>query len=327
VKRGIALIGCGALIALAVAAPAQAAFPGKPGPIAFPMLTASEMRDAGGLYTHGPRRRQGIRELTSERRDSQPAYSADGRMIAFSGNRDPLLGLPSSATHIYLMRADGSGVVQLTFGDFNDSNPSFSPDGSRLAFDRAPVGNSREAGIFTIKVDGRGLQQQTDGVGRDSDPTYTPNGRRIVFVSDREPDGRRDRSDIFIMTHAGRRVSLLIDGPRSEFDPDVSPNGRRIAFASNRRRGPNVFVAKSNGRRVRQLTYSRGDCFKSVCYTDPSWSPSGRHIAFLGERRYLTDLLVMRADGRNRRSFAGAGRDAEGYGTEIGAPAWGPRPR
>lgn len=325
----ISLLGCGVLLAFGVSTPAQSAFRGVPGPIAYSKLTYTEITgDAGGLFAHGPRKRQGSRRLTDDLQDSLPAYSPNGRTIAFAGNRDPVvIGLLGAVSHIYLMNPDGSGVVPLTSGEFYDSNPSFSPDGRRVVFDRAPAGNSRDTRIFIVNVDGSGLRQLSDDAGRDSDPTFTPNGRRIVFVSDRDPDVRTDRSDIFSMSPTGARVRVLIDGPRNEFDPDVSPNGRRIAFASNRRRGPNIFVAKSNGRRVRQLTYSRGSCTKSVCYTGPSWSPSGKHIAFLGKRRYLSDLLVMRADGRNRQSFAGAGRDAEGYGTEIGAPAWGPKPR
>jgi Tol biopolymer transport system component len=316
-------------IAVVAAAPAGAAFPGAPGPIAYSKLTYSDAGgDQGGIFSHGPRKRQGYRQLTDDRQDNLPAYSPNGRTIAFAGNRDPVvIGLLGAVSHIYLMNADGSGAVPLTGGEFVDSNPSFSPDGRRVVFDRAPAGDSRDTRIFIVNVDGSGLRQLSDEGGRDSDPTFTPNGRRIVFVSDRDPDVRTDRSDIFSMSPNGDRVRVLIDGPRNELDPDVSPNGRRIAFASNRDHGPNVFVAKSNGRRVRQLTFSQKDCFGSVCYTHPSWSPSGRHIAFLSERRYLTDLEVMRADGRNRQSFAGAGRDADGYGTEIGAPAWGPKPR
>lgn len=322
-KQVMTLLCCGALLALGAAAPARAAFPGVPGPIAYSKLTASETLDAGGLFVHGPRKRQGFRRLTYDLQDSLPAYSPNGRFIAFVGNREmiPL----DFTTHIYLLRADGSSVIQLTSGPFRDSNPSFSPSGRRIIFDR--TGLSDTTHIFIVNVDGSGLRQLTDAGGNDSDPTFTPNGRRILFVSDRDRDARSDHSDIFAMGPTGAGMRVLIDGRRRETEPDVSPNGRRIVFSSNRRRGPNIFVAKSNGRRVRQLTHSRGDCFKSICFLHPSWSPSGKHIALLGKRRYLSDLLVMRADGRNRQSFAGAGRDAEGYGSEIGAPAWGPKPR
>lgn len=314
-------------IAVAAPAPAQAAFPGAPGPIAYSKSTYTEVTgDSGGLFAHGPRKRQPTRQLTSDPSDSSPSYSANGRMIAFAGNRDLLPPLGSTASHIYLMNADGSAVAQLTSGDNYDSNPSFSPNGRQVVFDRA-VGFSRESHIFIVNVDGSGLRQVTDDAGRDSDPTFTPNGRRIVFVSNRDTDARSDHSDIFSIMPSGAGLRVLIDGPRDEYEPDVSPSGRRIAFTSNRDHGPNIFVAKSNGRRVRALTHSQGSCFRSVCYGSPSWAPDGKHLALISSGRYSSDLEVMRSDGTQRNEFDGAGRDSEGYGSAIGAPAWGPRPR
>lgn len=326
-RRGIALIGCSALVALGAAAPTQAAFPGVPGPIAYSKSTYSEVTgDSGGLFAHGPSRRQPAHQLTSDPGDSSPSYSADGRMIVFAGNRDPLPPLGSSTFHIYLMNADGSGVTQLTSGDNYDSNPSFSPNGRQVVFDRA-VGFSRESHIFIVNVDGSGLRQVTDDAGRDSDPTFTPNGRRILFVSNRDTDARSDHSDIFSVMPSGAGLRVLIDGPRDEYEPDVSPSGRRIVFTSNRDHGPNIFVAKADGRRVRALTHSQGSCFRSVCYGSPSWAPDGKHIAFISSGRYSSGLEVMRADGTQRKEFDGAGRDSEGYGSAVGAPAWGAKPR
>jgi TolB protein len=126
----------------------------------------------------------------------------------------------------------------------------------------------------------------------------------------------------------GSQIRLLIGGPRNELDPDISPNGRSIAFSSNRDHGPNLFVARLDGKHVRELTHSRHDCFGSACYTNPSWSPDGKHIAFLASGRYSSDLEVMRADGRGfSKEFAGGGTEEEGFGSHVGAPAWGPRPR
>ena len=100
------------------------------------------------------------------------------------------------------MNADGSDVKALTSGDFYDSNPSFSPNGQQVVFDRA-VGSSRISHIFIVDVDGGGLRQITDDAGTDYDPTFTPNGRRIVFVSNRDSSARSDRSNIFSIGPSG----------------------------------------------------------------------------------------------------------------------------
>jgi TolB protein len=313
-----------ALIGLIAATPAQAAFPGVAGPIAYSHFTISEFGDTGGLLAHGPRRKDAPVRLTDDREDSSPSYSASGRLIVFSGNRDPG---ETRGTHIYVMERDGSNVRQLTSGDFYDSNPSFSPDGKLVVFDRGGL-EGRVTHIFRVSIDGSGLQQIGNDAGSDYDPVFTPDGRRIVFVTNRGSSGRRDRSNIYSMRPDGSQVRLLIGGPRNEFDPDVSPNGRQIAFASNRNHGPNVFVVRMSGKRVRQLTGSRRDCFGGACYTNPSWAPDGKHLALLSAGRYSSGITVIRADGRGvSKEFDGGSTEEEGFGDRVGPPGWGPRVR
>jgi TolB protein len=322
--RSVVLPAC-TLLALIAAGPAEAAFPGVSGPIAYSHFTISEFEDTGGLLAHGPRKRDASIELTDNPTDNSPSYSPNGRLIVFAGNHDP--GPAPQGSHIYLMKRDGSGVTQLTSGSFYDSNPSFSPNGKLVVFDRGGL-QGRTTQIFSIPVDGGSAHQITDESGSDSDPTFTPDGKRIVFVSNRMTSGRTDHSNILSMRPDGSQIRLLIGGPRSELDPDVSPNGRRIAFSSNRDHGPNLFVAKMSGKQVRELTHSRHDCFGSACYTNPSWSPDGKHIAFRASGRYSSGVEVMRADGRGfAKEFDSGGTEEEGFGDRVGAPSWGPRPR
>ena len=245
-SRRLASLALALVTVAGSAAPAQAAFPGVAGPIAYSKVNVGEAEDSGGLLVHGPRLRQRPRQLTSNAGDVSPSYSPNGRTIVFAGNRDPG---NTRASHLYLMNAGGSDVKALTSGDFYDSNPSFSPNGRQVVFDRA-VGSSRISHIVIVNVDGSGLRQITNDAGTDYDPTFAPNGRRIAFVSNRDSSARSDRSNIFSIRPSGTHLRLLIGGRRNESEPDFSPNGRRIAFSSNRDHGPNIFVARSNGRHV-----------------------------------------------------------------------------
>lgn len=315
-----------AILLCALAGPARGAYPGRPGPIAYSQSATTvnaefEVEFSGGLFAHGPRQTQRPYRLTDEPGDTAPAYSADGRWIAFEADRTVT---DSTGPHIYLMRSDGGAVRQLTSGGYRDSNPYFSPDGRRIVFDRAPMSGGTSH-IFVADVASGRVRQLTRGSGGDREPVFTPSGRRIVFVSNRDPDGRRDRGDIWAMASNGAQPKLLVDGHRTESEPDVSPDGRRLVFVSNRGGAPAPYVSKANGRSARALARPYDAC--DPCYASPAWSPSGRHIVMLRGGRFGSSILVARADGRRFTKFASGSTEVEGYGTTLGPPAWGPVPR
>lgn len=319
IRNRFALLGVTVAAAAVLATSAQAAFPGKVGPLVYPRVNINEAADTGGLLLHGPRQKQKPHRLTSNPGDETPAFSANGRFVAFAGNSEPIA--TAVGRHIYVVKVDGSGLRQLTTGTSFDANPSFSPNGKQVVFDRHA--GSGKTHVFAINIDGTGLRQLTNGSFNDSEPVYMPSGKRIVFVSDRDRDAKTDRSDIFAMAASGANQRVLIDGPYYEKEPDTAPSGKAIAFVSNRAPGINIFVANANGKHARQLTHNKRDCFSGSCNLSPAWSPDGRHIAYLAVGRYNSDLEVMRADGSGEKEFSDGGTETEGFGTKVGAPSWG----
>jgi WD40 repeat protein len=113
--------------------------------------------------------------LAAEGLNAWPAYSPDGRLIAFSSSRDGDFDL-------YRMNADGSNVQRLLRRPGMDARPAWSPDGRRLAFLANQEGNYN---IAIMDADGSNFRIVVDHPERDDYPAWHPNGKKLVFVGER----------------------------------------------------------------------------------------------------------------------------------------------
>ena len=90
------------------------------------------------------------------------------------------------------MNADGSGQTRLTDNQAGASDPSWSPDGRRIAFVSYRDGN-RE--IYVMNADGSGQTRLTDNPAWDISPSWSSDGTRIAFYSDRDGNARDLRDE------------------------------------------------------------------------------------------------------------------------------------
>ncbi|MGZ5348374.1 MAG: hypothetical protein ACXWGV_12400, partial [Solirubrobacterales bacterium] len=203
-----------------------------------------------------------------------PAISPDGRLILFSEDVDPAVGVTNN--DIFVMRSDGSGVVNLTPGNpLSDRSPAFSPDGRSIAFardvDPAPITTNTD--IFVMGADGSGPIDLTAGSPTsDFAPDFAPDGRRIAFARDVEP-GSGSSGAIFTMGVDGSAPLQITSGAADDGDPAFSPDGKRIAFA----RGPldQLHASNADGSSVVNLTPT----FLEEALGG-AWAPDGKRIAF-----------------------------------------------
>jgi len=146
--------------------------------------------------------------------DRSPVWSPDGSRIAFVSNRAG--GFPE----LYLMFADGTGVVRLTTNSSIDANPSWSPDGTRLVFERCCDNGTSD--LFTIDVATRAEASLTPSpTQHDFDPVWSPDGTQIAFVSFEVGQGNLD---IWTMNADGTAPVRLTQ----EAGPDLSPDWQPV---------------------------------------------------------------------------------------------------
>jgi Tol biopolymer transport system component/polyisoprenoid-binding protein YceI len=225
--------------------------------------------------------------------DLAPQLSPDGSKVVYTrGIATQTSGEPDQ---IYVVAASGSARPrQLTEGSFTATLwPTWSPDGSRLAFAQ---GDGDASSIWVMSANGGNAHALTEDdlveeetFTPDEFPTWSPDGERIAYTSFLT-DGN---DDIFVMNANGSSPTRLTNGPEYDSDPDWSPDGRLIAFS----RDGDIYTMSSDGSNVRQLTEG------SARDGAPAWSRDGRWLAFSRADESGTTfagpsrIIVMRANG------------------------------
>jgi TolB protein len=120
------------------------------------------------------------------------------------------------------MKADGSDVRRLTEDEGDDTAPTWSPDGSRIAFASTRGGDSD---IYVMAADGSGVTRLTSSPANDGEPAWSPEGNRILFTSSRDED-----EEIYVMNADGSGITRLTYHPGVDAGPNWSPDGTRIVF-------------------------------------------------------------------------------------------------
>jgi TolB protein len=252
---------------------------------------------------------------------SDASTTGRGR-IAFALDRN-------GTSRLYTIRPDGKSFRQLTRPALRqqlggDSGPVWSPDGSRVVFERdLPYWGQDRFSLQAVSSRG-GRGRALTGGPFDVMPTWSPDGARLAFVRlvATEP---APMAALYTVDRRGRRVAPLTSG-RLDLTPAWSPHGDTIAFARlsgdpARIEEAKLFLADADGSGVHPLG--------AVAGVSPAWSPDGSRLAFVSfaDRNGVTcggvdclpngEIYVANADGSGLRRLTTSKADDQ-------HPTWSP---
>ncbi|HLG42410.1 MAG TPA: DPP IV N-terminal domain-containing protein [Planctomycetota bacterium] len=212
-----------------------------------------------------------------------------------TGSRDDPESRPGRNTEIYIIDENGQNPRRVTHHPATDTEPSWSPDGRRLAFGSSRDGNDE---IYVIDLKTGAETRLTHDPGLDCQPAWSPDGRHIAFVSDR----RAGNWDIYVMDPDGKNVRRLTSGAGLEAQPSWSPDSGRIAFVQNSpddkgfRRLSLYWVESSGNAQPVRMNVAEG------INQWPAWRPDGNEVIFMSLRNENEDIYAVDLwTGRERR--------------------------
>jgi Tol biopolymer transport system component len=290
-----------ALAALTFAAPAaDAAHPGSNGLVVF-AETASG-RGASGWDSLVTVRRDGtgVRTLTQSLEqgfmDFEPAWSPDGKHIAFVRSTGNTIGPETIGTEIWVMNSDGTHKRRLTRNRLADESPTWSPDGKRLLFSRGRLrfGDRQHrpySDLWMMSADGTRQRQLTHTRAIELEPAWAPRGGRIAFLVapptlswDQLAYGIGPKRALWIARDDGAlRHFTGIGAVLAPSSPDWSPDGTRLAVGTHN----GIVTLTASGRNARIVGPG----------ADPAWAPDGSRLVVSARTGEYAELRILALDG------------------------------
>jgi len=228
-------------------------------------------------------------------RDIAYSVSSDGRIAFHRVEGD---SPETSSADVYTMAFDGSDLRRLTDDPAIDAFPSWSRDGTRIAFASERAGKQE---LYVMNADGTDQVRllHIDDDLDETHPTWSPDGEQIAFVRSIIPPG--SAGGLWVMNADGSDAHLLLGAPLVVF-PRWSPDGTRIAFQHR--------VGRED--RIGMLEVATGEVTDLGPGWFPSWSPDSSRLAFSGTDDGI--FIVSLAQPTERVLVSRTG----------GAPIWAP---
>jgi dipeptidyl aminopeptidase/acylaminoacyl peptidase len=261
------------------------------------------------------------RQLTfSERGESNPQWSPDGTLIAFTSARGAAAGDDAARPQIWILPADGGEAWQLTTARDGVGAYAWSPDGARIAYlttdsltrdaeartrrrDDAKVyeGEFRLSHIWVTDLATKKAEKITSGAYTvRGEPSWSPDGAMLAFDASPTPMIRDERRDAYVVNVSTKQVTALTTTHDVESTPQFSPVGKTLAFTVSPQEWPphKDGIPPRTIRNAAIVTYdvaaktltNHGSKAFDVSAGAVRWSADGRRLSFAASDRVYQSL-------------------------------------
>jgi len=188
---------------------------------------------------------------------------------------------------LFVVRDDGTNLRRLTSTPYDEKDPAWSPDRTRLVYatsdGKLNVVDVKSGEQQELTIDGQG--------GAKLSPRFSPDGKDVAFAQFKL--GARDDTDLEIFNLETKALRRVVDQYGTQLWPAWSPDGSRLVYSSIHctsdcgRIIQELWTADPHGAHARQLLLTNSLC------QQPVWSPDGRRIAFSSDQSGNFDIWVL----------------------------------
>ena len=257
------------------------------------LLFASKFGDRDALFFWSTRKNRVVGRYQFDDLVSvvSPAWSPDGKQVAFSGLTT------GGISDLYVLDLPSGRLTRVTDDAYEDLDPTWLPDGASLVFssDRAPAGASGARNLYVMPLATRAIRPLTSGDWSDESPRWDPELGRVVFTSDR--DGTFNLYSVDTLG-GGRRETRVDDGV---FDPAPMPGDDRLVVSGFSNLSWSLFA-------LRPDSAARRDTFRVGPDSSGTWrwrELADPQVASARSRKYETHYTLDFAAGGGTTGGAG----------------------
>lgn len=175
--------------------------------------------------------------------------------------------------------SDGEGVHVALRSNEPIISPSWSPDGTRVAYVSF---ESRKPVVYVQDLISMRRTVVANFKGSNSAPSWSPDGSRLAIALAR--DGL---TQVYVVNADGSGLRRLTNTDGIDTEPQFSPDGATIYFTSDRSGGPQIYQMGANGGQAKRIT------FNGSYNISPRISPDGKNLAYISRRDGRFQLYVL----------------------------------